>query len=56
MASVTRVNWSLKLINEFYDRSTVQASLMTNRDGHEGIISLPAKMFEHLPGGCVGVQ
>ncbi len=29
---------------------------MANRNGHAGVISLPAKMFEHLPGGCVGVQ
>ena len=48
------------VVEEFdYDTSTwspVEAKLITHRDGHQGILPLPAEMFQHLPGGCVGVQ
>jgi N-acetylneuraminic acid mutarotase len=48
------------VIEEFdYDTSTwslVEAKLITHREGHQGVIALPAEMFQHLPGGCVGVQ
>ncbi len=36
--------------------SLVDAKLITHREGHQGVIALPAEMFQHLPGGCVGVQ
>ncbi len=36
--------------------SLVAAKLMIHREGHQGVIPLPAEMFQHLPGGCVGVQ
>jgi hypothetical protein len=36
--------------------SPMEAKLITHRDGHQGVIPLPAEMFQHLPGGCVGVQ
>jgi hypothetical protein len=34
----------------------VGAKLITHRQGHQGVISLNAELFQHLPGGCVGVQ
>jgi hypothetical protein len=36
--------------------SPIEAKLITHREGHQGVIPLPAEMFQHLPGGCVGVQ
>ncbi len=48
------------IIEEFdYANSTwmpIKAKLNAHRDGHPGVISLPAEKFQHLPGGCVGVQ
>jgi hypothetical protein len=48
------------IIEEFnYNTSTwspVEAKLITHGDGHQGVLPLPAEMFQHLPGGCVGVQ
>jgi hypothetical protein len=36
--------------------SLVAAKLITHRGGYQDVIALPAEMFQHLPGGCVGVQ
>ena len=36
--------------------STIDATTMGNRNGHHKAISLPAELFNHLPGGCFGVQ
>ena len=48
------------VVEEFnYNNSTwspVEAKLITHRGGHPGVIPLPAEMFQHLPGGCDGVQ
>jgi N-acetylneuraminic acid mutarotase len=48
------------IIEEFNYNNTswspVQTKLIAYRDGHQGILPLPAEMFQHLPGGCVGVQ
>jgi hypothetical protein len=48
------------IIEEFdYNTSSwspVAAKLITHRGGHQDVIALPAEMFQHLPGGCVGVQ
>jgi hypothetical protein len=35
--------------------SSVEARLIVQRY-HHGTIALPAELFQHLPGGCVGVQ
>jgi hypothetical protein len=35
--------------------SSVEAKLIVPRK-HHGTIALPAELFQHLPGGCVGVQ
>jgi len=35
--------------------SSVEAKLIVSRF-HHGTIALPAELFQHLPGGCVGVQ
>jgi hypothetical protein len=47
-------------VEEFdYDTSSwslVAAELITHRGGSQDVIALPAEMFQHLPGGCVGVQ
>jgi len=34
----------------------VEAKLIAWREGHAGVLPLPAEMFSHLPSGCVGVQ
>ena len=51
---------TVNVTEEFhYDNNTwspIETKLLTLHGGHHGVIALPAKMFEHLPGGCVGVQ
>lgn len=36
--------------------TTLDNSLIVHRTGHQDVLSLPADLFQHLPGGCVGVQ
>ena len=36
--------------------SPVDAKLTVFRKGHQGVVSLPADMFQHREGGCTGVQ
>ncbi len=47
------------IVEEFnYNTSSwkpVGTNLITHRRGHQGVIPLPADMFQHLPGGCIGV-
>ena len=35
---------------------SVDAKLMVFRKGHQGVVALPAEMFQHREGGCTGVQ
>jgi hypothetical protein len=48
------------IVEEFdYAKKTwrpVAPKLITHRGGHHGVISLPVELFQHLPGGCAGVQ
>ena len=48
------------LIEEFhtddYTWSPVDATLISNRNSSRALISVPAELFQHLPGGCVGVE
>ena len=36
--------------------TTLDDGLIVHRTGHHDVLSLPADLFQHLPGGCVGVQ
>jgi hypothetical protein len=48
------------IVEEFHYNNntwtTLDAGLIVHRTGHQGVLSLPAHLFQHLPGGCVGVK
>ena len=51
---------SSDLVEEFeLETSTwtpVDVKLQVTRGGYHSLLSLPAKLFSHLPGGCQGVE